>query len=246
MSYTIRKSTAASLLLLLFLGISRVQAGTEAAAILDNASLLGPAQKAVYEAEMEIVSPRGSKSRQLTIYKEAEGDASYRLMAHITAPAFLNNMKLLILQEEGSEHRWLKTSRGVRSIALSGRKEQIFDSDLDTEDLADIGSDLYTLKLLSSGGDTSIVKAEEDASGYSRIITIDNSTKLITRIEYFDRQQHLYKRYELLKTMHIGTTAFPELGKISRPDEDTYTMLPLASVDLPDTIPPRVFNRLQL
>jgi hypothetical protein len=246
MSYTIRKSTGAAVLLFLFLGMSQLQAGTEAAAVLETASLLGPAQKAVYEVDMEIVSSRGSKSRQLTIYKEAERDSFYRLLAHITAPAFLSDMKLLILQEEGDEYRWLKTSRGVRSIAASGRKEQIFDSDLDTEDLADIGSGLYTLTLLSSGGISSTIRAVEDATGYSRIITIDNETKLITRIEYHDRQQHLYKSYELLKTMRIGTTAFPELGKLSHPDEGTYTMLMLSSVELPDSIPPRVFNRHQM
>ena len=220
--------------------------GEEASTLLESASLLGKADRAVYMTEMEIFTNKSSKTRNLTIYKESDGPDVFRLMAQVTAPAFLTNMKLLVLKEGQQESRWMKTSRGVRSIAVSGRKEQIFDSDMDTEDLVDIESDLFTISLKEDFGDIVSLLAYEKATGYSRVITMDRMSKLIMHIDYYDAANTLYKTYHMLESSHIEDYTFPKKGRISSIKEKTYTELTFTSVELPTSIPSRIFNRHQL
>jgi len=220
--------------------------GEEAVTLLESASLLGTAERAVYLTEMEIFTTKGSKTRNLTIYKETDGKDVFRLMAQVTSPAFLTNMKLLVVKDGQQELRWMKTSRGVRSIAVSGRKEQIFDSDMDTEDLVDIESSLFTISLKEDYGETVSLMAIEKATGYSRIITMDRNTDLIIHIDYYDSENILYKTYHLLESSPIEGYVFPKKGRISSIKENTSTELTFLSIVLPTSIPTRIFNRHQL
>lgn len=220
--------------------------GEDATTMLESASLLGNAERAVFTTQMEIFTAKSSKTRSLTIYKETEGKDIFRLMAQVTSPAFLTHMKLLVLKEGQQESRWMKTSRGVRSIAMSGRKEQIFDSDMDTEDLVDIESSQFSIFLKEDNGDTVSLVATEKETGYSRIVTMDRTSKLIMHIDYFDAENTLYKTYDMLDSTHSEGYEYPKKGRISSIKEKTYTELTFISVEFPSSIPARIFNRHQL
>ncbi len=220
--------------------------GEEAATLLESASLLGNADRVVYMTKMEIFTTKSSKTRNLTIYKETDGEDRFRLMAQVTSPAFLTNMKLLIVKEGQQESRWMKTSRGVRSIAMSGRKEQIFDSDMDTDDLVDIEPSNFNIFLKEDHGDIVSFLAVEKVSGYSRVITMNRESKLLIAIDYYDAENTLYKTYHLLESSRIEGYEFPKKGRISSIKENTYTELTFTSIELPPSIPSRIFNRHQL
>lgn len=235
------------IILLVFLLLSTVPLfGNPAASLLDSSSLLGTAEKAIYSADMEIFNGNSSKSRKLIIYRETSGSDVFNLLAQVTSPAFLSNMKLLVLKDGQQESRWMKTSRGVRSIASSGRKERIFDSDLDTDDLVDIESSQFSISLVKDLGTEICLSAREIATGFSRTITVDQDSQLITHIDYYDANNILYKTYELLETTIIEGYAFPQKGRISSIKDKTHTDLTFTSIELPTSISTRIFNRHQL
>lgn len=242
------KRFAVVIVLCIFLLSSMAHAAAYAnpSEILNNASLMGMADRIVYTAEMDIHTPRGSKTRRIEIYREQADHASYRLLAQVVFPAFLTDMKLLIISEDDRVSRWMKTSRGVRSIADSGRVEQIFDSDMDTDDLTDIRSELFNVLLKEDTADSYVIEAVEKSSGYTRVITIDKETSLISRVDYYDVQGRLYKVYELEKMQVLDGMYYPNTSVIRRPIDQTYTVLTFSSIDLPDSIPSRYFNRHQL
>lgn len=214
--------------------------------ILKESSIMGSAEKVIYRADMEIFSSRGSKSRKIEIYKEESGNDSYKLLAQVVFPTFLRDMKLLMISENGQDARWMKTSRGVRSIADSGRTEQIFDSDLDTDDLANINIDNYTLTLQEETYNSYIINAVEKSTSNRRLITIDRTMNIISSIEYIDTAGRIYKDYQLLETKILDGVFFPKESIISRPLNNTYTVLTFTSIELPSSIPARMFNRHQL
>lgn len=220
--------------------------GESAETLLNTASLLGTAERAIYTAEMEIFSANTSKSRKLIIYRETKDSEIFYLLAQITHPAFLSNMKLLVLKDGKQESRWMKTSRGVRSIASSGRTETIFDSDMDTNDLVEIDSSSFDITLEQQTAGEIHLLAREKKSGLSRNIIIDESSQLITHIDYYDANNTLYKTYQLIASTQIEGYAFPKKGRISNIQKNSHTDLTFTSIELPTAIPTRIFNRHQL
>lgn len=221
----------------------------DAAEVLQNSSLLGKAERVEYSAVMEITAARGKKTRKIEIFREQTADNEFKLLAQVVYPTFLNNMKLLIIHEDNTESKWMKTSRGVRTIADSGRDEQLFDSDLSSEDLNRIDPEHFTLSFkpseqISEQKETCIEAAEKN-SKRKRIIYI-NDENLITRIEYFDSNNELYKLYRLNETILVEGILFPLKSTISHPLEGTSTVLSFENIDLPKRISNRIFNRYQL
>lgn len=230
----------------LFVCIVYVHPDSHAYQILEESSIIGSAERVIYRADMEIFSSRGSKSRKIEIFKEESGDNTYKLLAQVVFPTFLRDMKLLIISENSQESRWMKTSRGVRSIADSGRTEQIFDSDLDTDDLTNINPDNFNVSLHEKNEDYYIIHAVETNTGNKRKITICRQMNIITDIIYYNESGSIYKKYELLDSILIDGEIFPKESVVKRPANNTYTVLTFTSIELPDAIPARTFNRHQL
>lgn len=196
---------------------------------------------------MEITTPQGQKSRSLELYSK-ESSTEYSLLVQITRPAFLSNMKYLINSLEGERvFRWLKTSRGVRSLSDAGGNEALFNSDFTVEDLSPLDPDQYNLSLVSS--DTSeyyrieATPKEGDLEYAHKEFFIHRETRLLEKIHYFDTRGDIIKKYILLETTEHQGGIFPLSAIMKNVCEGTETLLTIDVIEIPPSLPPRIFNK---
>lgn len=233
-----------------------VTGGMSPVELLEAASLLGAGDTAVYRLTMDIDNGKSTKSRTLELYRETGADTE-KMLVQIVQPAFLNNMKLLSIQEGNSETAWLKTSRGVKRLNTAEDREQsLFDSDFSTKDLEDLTAENYTLSIVEKHAAVTVLKAEPVKQQDPRLITIDTEHMLIVKVEYVNKQQQIYKRYtvEEIHTENGGTgaesgksgPAYPKVSTMEHPLEGTVTTLTVVERELPESLSPRYFNSRQL
>ena len=135
------------LLLTVFSGFT-LQAET-AGEVLSNAHILGEHQSIVMKVLMDIEKSGNSTERKLEIYLEHENTGAARVLTQIVSPAFLRNMKFLLRRgDDGSEDKWLKTSKGIRRLSNANAAESIFNSDFTVEDFSFVNVSDYRLRFL--------------------------------------------------------------------------------------------------
>lgn len=223
------------------------QNGSTAADILDNTHLLGNAPHIILTATMEIKSPRGDKSRCIDIYISQDEEVS-KILAQVTAPPFLRNLKFLTHQfEDGSDDKWLKTSRGVRRLAEGNAGEALFDSDFTVEDLSRIDESRFDLEIIDAGKTPGFrsVKATPTYRNpdYSyKIFFIEEDTGMLTGVDFFDDNE-LIRQYTLVERQTIDGELYPLICKMENLAEGTSTILEIEEVSIEGSIPSRLFNR---
>ncbi|MBN1686468.1 MAG: outer membrane lipoprotein-sorting protein [Spirochaetales bacterium] len=215
--------------------------------ILANTHLLGNAANIILTATMDIRSPRGDKSRTLEIYISQNDEAS-KILAQVTSPPFLRNLKFLTHQfSDGSDDKWVKTSRGVRRLAEGNYGEALFDSDFTVEDLSRIDESRFDLEVVDTG-ETSGVRAIKAIPTYNgpdythKIFKIEVDTGMLSGVDFF-RDEALVKRYTLLERQVIGGEPYPLLCTMEDFAKGTSTVLEIDKVSIEDSIPERLFNR---
>jgi len=235
------------LILILFTSV-KLEAGdnTIAASFLQDSSILGNAEHTIMTTELLIETPRGEKKRELKIYKEELSNNHFKLMAQVVYPPFLNSMKLLVIKNAQHVSRWIKTSRGVRTVVPTSRKERLFDSDLDTEDLIDMDISLYQLRIADENENSIVIEAVQKNNSGKRLVTIDKKMQLIMSVDYYDSQDQFYKQYKVMETIIERETAFPKICIIEHPKESTRTVLRFTAIEMPSDISSRYFNQYQL
>ncbi len=217
----------------------------DARAILEEASLLGNVPCAEYSVGMEIEQEKGSKTRQLEIYRDESGGAE-KFLVQIVQPAFLKNMKLLSITQAGDQMRWLKTSRGVKRLSASSRDDQpLFDSDFSTSDLLMIDLDAYDLEITHEAGSAVMIRVSAKTGQDDRTITVDTAKGLVIQVDYLDAGK-VYKQYTVLETQEVDNAVLPSVCSMVQLEEGTQTVLTFDSVELKDSIPSRYFNSSQL
>lgn len=223
-----------------------VPADRSAAEILDNTHLLGNAENIVMTATMDIKSPRGDKSRTLDIYISQDKEVS-KILAQVTSPPFLRNLKFLTHQySNGSDDKWVKTSRGVRRLAEGNYGETLFDSDFTVEDLSRIDEARFDLEVVDAG--RTGVRAVKATPTYGnpdyshKVFFVEAETGMLTGVDFYDGDE-LIRQYTLTERQTLDGELYPRLCKMENFREGTSTVLSIEVVSIEDSIPSRLFNR---
>ncbi|MDR3608666.1 MAG: outer membrane lipoprotein-sorting protein [Oligoflexia bacterium] len=158
--------------------------------------------------KMTIIEANGSKKeRDLEISRLEERDGQ-SVLVRLQSPADLRGMGLLSVSHGGQTDQWLylPSSKQTRRI-LSGKKSSNFlDSELSYEDMGNSNPDQITSQILRTEtapdgkGKNAVIesKLNNPDSAYSRIITwVDLDTKLVSKIEDYDRAGALLKTTEM-------------------------------------------------
>jgi len=236
---------AAALLLIAFPAIPQ-NTGT-AAEVLDNTHLLGNAPHIILTATMEIKSSRGDKTRTLEIYISQDEEVS-KILAQVVSPPFLRDLKFLTHQyADGSDDKWVKTSRGVRRLAEGNYGEALFDSDFTVEDLSRIDPSRFDLEIADTGASSGLRKIKavptyKDPDYSYKVFNIEVQTGMLTGADLF-RDGKLIKAYTLVERQAIDGELYPLVCKMEDYEKGTSTILRIEKVSIEDSIPERLFNR---
>ena len=221
--------------------------------ILQHTTLFGRAANTQMSITMEIVKPRGTKSRTLEAFVRQEGTAS-QILLHIVSPAFLSQMKFLSDRDEkGRESKWLKTSSGVRRLSEGNRTEPLFDSDFTVEDLSEIYPDDFDLALL---GDKQagpylcdLIEAVPRFAGSSyskKWIYVEKDTGILCAVDFFGRDDQPVKRYRLLEVQTVAGNTYPFSCRMEGVSDGTFTELEFPRIEIVDRLPDKLFSRASL
>ena len=223
------------------------QSASAATEILDNTHLLGNAPNIILTATMDIRSSRGDKSRTIDIYISQDEETS-KILAQVSSPPFLRNLKFLTHQfANGSDDRWVKTSRGVRRLAEGNYGEALFDSDFTVEDLSRIDQSRFDLEV-TDPGDTSGLRAVKATPTYKnpdydyKIFLIETETGMLTGVDFYSGDT-IVRKYTLVDRQVVDGELYPLLCKIEDFEKNTSTILEIEAVSIEDSIPARMFNR---
>jgi len=205
----------------------------DAASIAAGSHVLGKNAGIRLSAVLSINDSSGIKERGIDISLDRTTGGS-RILASVTRPAFLRNLKVLQLSEGGNTETWLKNSQGVRRLSSGTNSEGIFGSDFTLEDLSHFNPDEYTFALMKdSSGTTHHIEARPlGSSTYGRIlIRIDKVDGLLSESIFYDRNNLEMKRFSADK---IGTAKSGEryvrTAVIVRPD-GRQSMLDITQYD---------------
>ncbi len=215
--------------------------------ILKTTHLLGDAPNIILTATMDIKSPRGEKTRTLDIYISQDKEAS-KILAQVISPAFLGNLKFLTHQfADGTDDKWVKTSRGVRRLAEGNYGEALFDSDFTVEDLSRIDRSRFDLEILDTGQTSGIraVKAiptYQDPDYTYKVFKIEAVTGMLAAVDFF-RNNKLIRQYTLVERQTIDGELYPLVCMMEDFEKGTSTLLEIEKVSIEDSIPERLFNR---
>jgi len=245
------KKAARVLFLLILLVIPRVQdiaSASEAEEILAGAHLFGDSPFLEMEVEMRMTDPSGEKTRGIDIRMSKVGN-EYRVYMQITSPSFLRKMKFLQHNpENGDTLQWVATSRGARKITSSGEDERIFDSDFTAADFSSISMDEYRIEGFSENDCEGIPcyrfelsPLDQAGEVTKKVLLLDRQSLLIREVQYYTNGE-MTRRYRLLSTRSIEGKIFPAKSVMEDLREASSTTLFFKKIELPASIPDRVFH----
>lgn len=235
-------------ILLFVSGITFIAAETEAEKILAKAHLFGDSPYLKMEVEMRMVSPSGEKSRIVDI-SMSNSEEEKRVFMQITSPPFLRKMKFLQHNpENGDTLQWVATSRGARKITSSGEDERVFDSDFTAADFSSLKTTDYGIESFSEELDHEfpcyrfeLIPRDRNGEITKKVLFLDRQSLLIREVGYYQGRD-LVRRYSLLSTMSIEGNLFPEEGLMEDLREASSTRLIFHKIEMPVSIPDRVFH----
>jgi len=238
---------AVSCVVLLAVSVSGIVGAEPSEKPLEEARLFGRSELLHLEVEMMIESSRGSKSRGLEIYID-RSDGSFRLLAQVVSPSFMDYMKLLQIRDGNRPtQQWLKTSRGVRRLAESDGGMAVFDSDFTSEDLSDVDLADYRVAALEDG-----ILSDADCYRYSlrplqgrngyetKIVYVGMEDSLIRGVDYLVGDT-IVRQYRLLETKRVSGQLFPQRAVMENLEAHTRTVIEIDRIDQPNRIPQRMF-----
>jgi len=91
----------------------------------------GEQQRVVATLTVELGAEKKIRELELFYFTSPGSD---KLLARIVSPAFLREMKVLLVTSEGRSDTWIKTSQGVKRLGLGSKGESLFQSDFLTSD----------------------------------------------------------------------------------------------------------------
>jgi len=221
---------------------------SDAELILSKAQLFGDNRFLSMKVEMLINTPSGEKSRGIDL-SISNFDNNYRVYMQIISPSFLRKMKFLQHNlKNGSTLQWIATSRGARKITSSKNDERIFDSDFCASDFASIAKSDYQIESFSETIRNEspcyrfeLVIIQDGVFVNKKVLFIDHDSYLIREVEYYSDKK-LVKRYQVISTQNINGKMFPCESLMKDFSKESYTKLIFKKIEMPDSIPDRLFH----
>lgn len=219
---------------------------TQGRAYLEQAHIFGRAEEMEIEAEMVIESPQGASRRRLHSYIARTAEDS-SLFAQITEPAFLRNMRILVIQSSsGPEEKWLATSHGVRRLSNNQGDTRVFGSHFTAEDLSFLDPEELEVTAFEERETSGTVIISVETGGNDlmhRVFTVDTMTELIREVSYRTRDGREVRQYRVLSTQQISGTTVPRVSEMRDLLSGERTVLEFQQVEVGKRIPARVFSR---
>lgn len=222
-----------------------------AAQVAQKTSLFGTAKDITLTVVMELKTKSGTKERGLSISIK-RSPAGMRVLAAMTSPAFLSQMKFLTRREtDGLTTTWLKTSQGVRKLTASSGSERIFDSQFTVEDFSDIDLKGFTASLSEATLDSvacfAVALRPTTAAGYSRkVVYVQKDDFELRGMDFYDDYDVLIRQYRVIESRLIGGIPFPVQSVMKDLATDDETSLTIESADTTRVIPESTFNKAGL
>jgi hypothetical protein len=235
-----------------FLFVSPWTPAESAEEILQEVHLFSGSDSVIFDIEMQIIQGGGSKSRSLKVYFSGKQGEYTKVLAQIITPPFLNKMKYLLHKyEEGREDKWMSTSQGVRKLSTANRQESVFGSDFTVEDFSFIKAEDFSLqmeKTTGTGEGQALYIVEMTPKGRKKVYTrkvvfVERDSHLLTRVDYYNSKNEIFKSYEVVETQKIGGNLYPKLCRMQSLDKSSETTLDFITIDEKTQIPDRVFNK---
>lgn len=190
--------------------------------------------------EMTLISNNGnSETRIFHKYSIKNNDGTSKVLLSFLWPASIKGVALLTWQnKERDDDQWLympALSNELKRITKSGKKNYFLGTDYTIEDLMTEdrnnfnysklndskikNTDCYTIEVVPSTDEL------KDESGYkSRKLFINKISYLISKIEYFDKNNKLIKTlmFDEIKKIKIGNTEFWRADKAILENHNNY------------------------
>ncbi len=239
-----RRTLGFASLLLFFLPLSALVAQDRAAAYLEQAHLLGTAERLRVDAQLAITTSRGTQQRGIEAYLEQRGEGS-AIFAQVQSPAFLRNMKFLVLRQDSQrEDVWLRTSHGVRRVAAGDGDTAVFNSHFLVRDFSFVQPLDFHLSIVSESDDAVVIEARDPRDlEDTRLYTINPGSGLVHGVEYLDAAGGVARRFTVMEVISEGTVVIPRVARMEDLRSGESTTITISRYELPATIPSRIFNR---
>lgn len=234
-----RRLISVCLILLLSIGLY-AQESADAVAQKARFFSTGETQRIVAKLTVELGAEKKLRDLELLYLSSAGTD---NLLARVVSPAFLREMKVLLVSSGGQWNTWIKTSQGVKRLGSSARGEALFQSDFLTSDFIipqsgwgfarDDGS--TGVRVLIRTG----VRGEDFKQQKLYLRTIDS---VVIKRSYYDAEGKLIREYNVVEWEAMrGTAERPAKIELSKNSLKGRSFLEIVSISTDEQIPEGLF-----
>lgn len=212
---------------------------------LSRLALLGDFPAVSVRLTMRIERGGEAKERGLELfYRQAPGGVS-DLLARVSAPAFLRNLKILRKQSAAGVELYLRNTQGVRRVVGDRGDEALFDSDFRTGDfLAAAGAAGVAGE---DGANIVLSLAAPPGSAWaSRRLTVRKADNFLLGFDELDAAGAALRRYEVLEFGTAAGRAYAKLSAMSVPAAGQRTLLEVTAIDPAPNLADSLFSRMGL
>jgi len=235
--------------ILLFLAAVIPSFGIDPATVLANSRVFGSSPRLALEMSMSIEERGAVKERTVKVWLQQSEDAS-SLMAAVTKPSILSNLKFLrLVDQKNGLRQWVKTSRGVMRVSGTGGGDRIFGSHFTVEDFGEQRSwgsaaEVSLAPVAPESGLIAlrIVNADPSSSWRIKTMWIDGETGLVMRALYADENGTSIRRYKVLEVHRADGLTYPAKATMEQLEDGGRTVLEIHSVSSPTSLSQRLFN----
>ena len=229
-----------SMLLAAMSGFS--QTNPSADTIARQARFFSVSDKILMTALLTIESGNDSRERnlELALLRTATEE---KMLVRITAPAFLREMKILLISSRTRNDTWIKTSQGIRRLAGSSRGEALFQSDFLTSDFRiPEGNWQFSTNIQRPG---SIILQRPGGSGddYSlERLYLRESDRLVEQREFLDREGKVTRTYIVSSWTSDSEGIRPDRIELTKPANSNRSYLQFNSDSIKKEFSENIFT----
>jgi hypothetical protein len=185
--------------------------------IAQSASFFSTRQSQKISATLEVQLGKERKERELELCFQAS-DAAKKLLARVTAPAFLREMKVLQISAADASDTWVKTSQGLKRLSTGSRGEALFQSDFLTTDFSVPTSGWRFSPRDGENGSRVLERDGSAAEGFTtQRLFLKPGSSVVEKREFLDASGVAQRVYRVTEWRGSGETAIPvriELEKV--------------------------------
>ncbi len=175
-----------------------INAQETADVVAQRARFFSAGERLRISAKLSVELGPEKKIRELEMFSLSSSGED-KLLARVVSPAFLREMKVLLISSGGQWDTWIKTSQGVKRLGTGTRGEALFQSDFLTSDFIiphngwtfSAEDNLNGLRVLSRNGE----RGDDFAMQKLFLRSIDS---VVTKRLFFDGKGMLLREYSVV------------------------------------------------